>query len=157
MTIRQKLKNIVYQVAHPMMCVYWYIFRPKTSGAKCLIEYNGKFLLVRLNYAHRRWTVPGGGVHRRESFVNAATREAKEETGIDIFNPILIGRYESIIEYKKDTVEVYYGIADNSAYVIDPVEIKEAAWFSKDSLPEDRMPRVDFVFKLYNEHKLRKN
>ena len=37
------------------------------------------------------YTLPGGHVEPGESFVNAVIREMKEETGLDIKNPRLVG------------------------------------------------------------------
>ena len=37
------------------------------------------------------YTLPGGHVEPRESFVDAVIREMKEETGLDIMNPRLVG------------------------------------------------------------------
>lgn len=149
--------KIFWFFINPLRKIYWFIFRPETRGVKCLIENNGKFLLVRLNYAHRKWTIPGGGAHKKESFLNAAIREAKEETELNIYEPIFIGSYKSIIEYKNDTVEVYLAHSRDIVYKIDPVEIKEAKWFSINELPDDRAASVDRIFKFYEEFKFGKN
>ena len=152
-----KIKKFFYKIIHPILKYYWFVFRPKTRGVKCLIENNGKFLLVKLNYAHHKWTIPGGGVKRGESFLGAAIRETKEETGIEIFEPIFIGSYTGIIEYKNDSVEVYLAHSHDIVYKIDPVEIKEAKWFSVNELPNDRAASVDRIFKFYEEFKFGKN
>ena len=64
---------------NPVRRFYWFVFRPQTRGVKVLILWQGKALLVRLGYAHRSWTIPGGGVHSEESYEEAARREIKEE------------------------------------------------------------------------------
>lgn len=79
---------IIYRLAMPLRRFYWYIFQPRTRGVKCLIQKDGKFLLVRLAYAHKSWTVPGGGVKKKESFEEACYREIKEEIGV-VLGPIL--------------------------------------------------------------------
>jgi len=143
--------KIFWFFANSIRKIYWFIFRPQTRGAKCLIEFNDKFLLVRLNYAHRNWTLPGGKVNKNESFQDAAIREAKEETGIDVVETVFIGGY------KNNTVEVYLGHSRDMVYKIDPIEIKEAGWFSRNELPNDRVPSIDEVFKFYDEYKSVKN
>jgi 8-oxo-dGTP pyrophosphatase MutT (NUDIX family) len=44
----------------------------------------GRLLCVRLNYASKRWTTPGGRVETGESPLEALKREVLEETGLSI-------------------------------------------------------------------------
>lgn len=143
--------------ANPLRKIFWFIFRPTTRGVKCLIENNGKFLFVKLNYAHKKWTVPGGGVKKGESFLNAAIRETKEETGISIANLIYIGFYKTNREYKEDTVEIYLGNSDTIETNIDTIEIEQATWFRRSKLPQNLSQSVDKIFKIYDEYKSIKN
>ena len=58
----------------------------------CLVEDCNKILLQnRIKKDWQGYTLPGGHVKRDESFVDAAIREMKEETGLDIKNPKLVG------------------------------------------------------------------
>ena len=58
----------------------------------CLVEDNDKILLQnRIKKDWRGYTLPGGHVEEGESFVDACIREVKEETGLDIENPKLVG------------------------------------------------------------------
>ncbi len=119
--------------------------KPQTRGVKCLIECEGKFLLVKLAYAHKKWTLPGGGVDKHESFEDAAWRELQEETGVKPKNLEFIGEYKTIIEGKRDTVQCFYGRTDSGLFKVDKLEISEANWFFRSELPEDRYPRVDEI------------
>ena len=157
MTVKRLIKQVVYKKIYPLARLYWFLVRPKTRGVKCLVKYKDKFLLVKLNYAHRRWTIPGGGVSRNESYFDAAVREIKEETGLDAKELVLIGKYNHVIEYKKDRVEVYFAEVLNDKLKIDLVEIKEANWFARDTLPINRTPQTNAIFKLYDEYKSRGN
>ena len=58
----------------------------------CLISDGDKVLLQnRVKEDWKGYTLPGGHVEMGESFVDAVIREMKEETGLDISNPKLVG------------------------------------------------------------------
>ena len=59
--------------------------RPKV-GSAVLVEHNGKFLLGKRDKKNYfgYWIIPGGGVKWGETIKEAAIREIKEETGLDI-------------------------------------------------------------------------
>ena len=58
----------------------------------CLIEDGNKILLQnRVKKDWRGYALPGGHVEPGESFVDAVIREMKEETGLTILDPRLVG------------------------------------------------------------------
>ncbi len=58
----------------------------------CLIQDGEKILLQnRVKEDWKGYTLPGGHVEIGESFVDAVKREMKEETGLDILDPRLVG------------------------------------------------------------------
>ena len=136
---------LLRRVLYPLARLYWWMVRPKTRGVKCLVEHEGKFLLVRLNYSHKRWTIPGGGVHRGESPSNAAVREIREETGLTINDPQHIGTYTMEIDFKHDTVDVYFARTQDKVLVADGFEVCDVAWFAQDELPVERSPQVEKI------------
>ena len=62
--------------------------RPR-AGASVIVVHEGKVLLGKRNKknATGMWLIPGGGIGFGEKMIDAAVREIKEETGIDIENP----------------------------------------------------------------------
>ena len=65
----------------------------------CMVYHKNLILLQnRIKKDWQGYTFPGGHVERNESFVNAVKREVKEETGLDIMNPILCGIKQFPIE-----------------------------------------------------------
>ncbi|MDP3999022.1 MAG: NUDIX domain-containing protein [bacterium] len=126
------LRNLI----HPILKIYWFIFRPKTSGVKCIVQNNGKILMIRNTYGHKLWTFPGGGINRGETPEQAVKREVIEEVGVETQDLRKIGDFTTTTEYKKDTVTVFMGKSGSSVFKIDEREILEAKWFSSDNLPE---------------------
>ena len=149
------LIRLCYKIINPIRKFYWFIFQPYTRGVKCIVEYKGKVLLVKISYAHKKWTIPGGGVSKKESFEDAARREIKEEVGIKLTNLNKIGEYVNTKEYKIDTVEVFSSHVNDLMYNIDRQEIDQARWFDIDGsdLPSNRMLRVDLLLEMYRSQK----
>lgn len=56
------------------------------GGVRVVIpDGKGRILMVRQHHENRDiWMVPGGGIEEGENSIEAAVREAKEETGLDI-------------------------------------------------------------------------
>jgi 8-oxo-dGTP diphosphatase len=74
----------------------------------CLVEDGNKILLQnRVKKDWQGYTLPGGHVERDESFVDAVIREMKEETGLDIKNPKLVGVKQFPIKYGRYVVFLF--------------------------------------------------
>jgi len=106
------------------------------DGVGCLVERDGKLLLVR---DHRgRWSTPGGHLDFRESPAACATRETLEEAGV----PVTDIQFVAITNDVLDDVDRHYvtiwmrGEAVQSQISIeDSAEIVEAGWFYPHELP----------------------
>lgn len=135
--------RIFYIIVNPIRTIYWFICRPETRGVKCVIENEGRFLLVKLSYSHKRWTVPGGGVNKNETLEEAIRREVFEEVGIKLGEIKKVGEYISTKEYKIDTITVFHALVPSLEFKIDGGEIIEAGWFERNNLPHDRSPKLE--------------
>ena len=132
----KKLIDLLNRIILPVIRLYWFIFRPKTKGTKCVIEHNKKILLIKNNYGKKKWNFPGGGVKRNENPKDAVKREVKEETGLDIHDIKFLGDFISEIEYKKDRVYCFSAKSSTDELNLHKYEILEAGWFSSDNIPE---------------------
>jgi 8-oxo-dGTP diphosphatase len=119
-------------------------FDPKLAVA-VVIERDGKLLMGKRG-AHTRepgkWSFPAGFVERGERVEDAAAREAKEESGLDVTIGDLLGLYS----YSGETVvlAVYLAhAADGDAIAGD--DLTEVAWFSPDALPPLAFPHDDRI------------
>jgi mutator protein MutT len=129
------MRRTLYKCAYLLLKVYWFLFRPKTSGARCVISYDREILLIRNTYGQQNWTVPGGRIDTGETPEEAVRREVQEEVGITLGEVRFIGRFVTTQEYKRDTVYVFAATATSREFTIDPAEILEARWFSVEDPP----------------------
>jgi len=101
----------------------------RTEGAHVLVrDDEGRILLVRPNFAGRRWMLPGGRVERGETPHDGAARETAEETGIEVTieRLLLVDAHHA-----RDTGFVFEGrVAGGS---LDPQvgEIAEVGWLTR--------------------------
>lgn len=139
--MKSALLRFAYKLASPMRSFYWFLVRPKTFSVACLLEHEGKYLCIRHTYGFKkeRWTIPGGGVKRHEPKKEAVLREVREEVGISLHEKDLqeIGTYVTHKEYSHNTVTCFYAKVHEPSFCIDGVEIGEARWIDKDTLPEE--------------------
>jgi nucleoside triphosphatase len=59
----------------------------RTYLGALIFDPQGRLLLVRSHKWRGRYVVPGGHVELGERLVDALAREAKEETGLDVYDP----------------------------------------------------------------------
>jgi 8-oxo-dGTP pyrophosphatase MutT (NUDIX family) len=131
----KRFVRLGYAVAARLRVLYWFVFRPQTQGVKCVIQQDGRWLMIRNSYGKGHWTFPGGGVNRSEDPADAAIREVREEVGIDLGSVEPIGTYQSNIQFKHDTVHCYVATVLRPDHQIDMTEVIESGWFSPDALP----------------------
>ena len=123
-------------------------------GVKIIVENdNAEILMVRLSYAHKKWTFPGGGVDSNESFEKAAKRELEEEVGIKTESLIEMGEYTSDRNFKKNIVKCFYLKINSSFVKIDNFEISESIWCSLGELPEGNSFSVPEIIEIYKKFK----
>ena len=109
-----------------------------TLGAQARIERDdGRILLVKASYRWR-WGLPGGLLDQGESPAQAAIREAREETSLDIE---LVGDPTVIVETTAQRVNFIFDAVPAAGADPDKIEpqaseILELGWFDVDKLPD---------------------
>ena len=107
---------------------------PTVGVFAAIFDDKGRILCVRMNYASRRWTTPGGRVEPGESPNDALTREVREETGLEVEAVELLGAYAK--PYKDDVVlSMRARIIAQHPWQPDG-EIADVGYFGLDELPE---------------------
>lgn len=112
-------------------------YRQPLVTVDIIIEYGKGIVLIRRKNPPEGWAMPGGFVDYGESLEEAAVREAKEETGLDIE---LLRQFHTYSEPDRDprhhTITTVY-IAKGKGTIESGDDAKEARVFSKDDLPKD--------------------
>lgn len=149
----KKIIKIIIKLAYPIVKFYWFIFRPKTYGVKCIIRSNEKILLVKHGYGKSWWNFPGGGIKKGESPEQSIKREVKEELKIELSNIKYIGKLLSTKEYKIDTIHCFVADAKKEDIRRNEIEIQEEDWFLLMNLPKPLSPIAQRVLDLWYQNK----
>ena len=114
--------------------------RPYLAVSAAIIR-DGKVLVVRRarQPALGIFTLPGGGVETGETLMQAATREVREETSMDIEPVALAGHREAIVRDAQGRVERHFVILCFAARWLsgEPVlneELDDARWLAPAAL-----------------------
>lgn len=102
-----------------------------------IIELEKGIVLIKRKYPPIAWALPGGYVDYGESLEDAAVREAKEETSLDV---VLKKQLHTYSDPRRDlrshnVTTVYIAMAEGKPKADD--DAKEVGVFTKETLPED--------------------
>jgi 8-oxo-dGTP pyrophosphatase MutT (NUDIX family) len=113
---------------------------PYTLGVRVIVEDGAKrVLLVRHSYLSG-WYLPGGGVDRGETMVEAARREVLEEAGVAASAPPrLLNVYLNEEATGRDHVGLFHleSWVEADTFLRPNAEIVEAAFFESQAMPDD--------------------
>ncbi|AFM13883.1 NUDIX domain-containing protein [Turneriella parva] len=100
-----------------------------------IIEIGGKIVLIERRHEPFGWAIPGGFVDYGESLEDAARREAKEETSLDVRLKSLLGVYSKPSrDPRRHTISaVYLASAKGKPEAAD--DAKNLGLFSLNALP----------------------
>ncbi len=119
--------------------MYFVLRRPMTLGVRAMVlnEKDGTVFLVRHTYVPG-WYMPGGGVERGETLLQALSKEVLEEGNIGLTGePRLFGIYYNNRASIRDHVALYVVRQfTQTATRLPDREIAECGFFPLDALPE---------------------
>ena len=112
-------------------------YRNPLPTVDLIIEYRGGIILIRRKNPPPGWALPGGFVDYGESLEDAAVREAREETGLDVE---LVRQFHTYSAPERDerfhTITTVY-IARAGGLPSAGDDASDARVFEKGDLPED--------------------
>ncbi|MCH7718992.1 MAG: NUDIX hydrolase [Chloroflexi bacterium] len=114
-------------------CSYIHFNDPKVAVG-VVAQRRGRLLLVRRNHEPRlgEWSFPSGFVDAGEVLEEAAVRETKEETGLDVRIQRLLGAYSSPGER---VIFIAYAARVTAGRIEVGDECQDVRFFPPDSLP----------------------
>jgi len=131
----ERIGVIVFFLAWPAFLIYL-----KRSERTRIIIANGNKVLVTHNWiSDGTWSLPGGGLHKKEPIIQGAQRELYEETGIRVEQAQL--RYLGRQTYRKygHSFVFHTFIArdvDSSSVRLQKHEISRTAWLTPAELTD---------------------
>jgi len=117
---------------------------PKVAAGVVVTDAAGRILLVKRNHepAMGRWAFPSGYVDAGEVLEEAAAREVREETGIEVRLERLLGAWSRAGEA---VVFLAYAALHTEGIASAGPEAEAVEWFAPDALPPLAFPHDDEI------------
>lgn len=111
-------------------------------AADGVVVRDGRILLLERNHPPHEgdWVLPGGFVERDETAAEAAVREVREETGLDVVLDEFVGLYDAPGRDERGTVSAAYRCRPETDAAPEPVEEASAVEF----VHVDAVPALGF-------------
>lgn len=141
-------------LAHILSIIEAMEYRNPIPTVDIIIEIEGKIVLIKRKNPPHGWALPGGFIDYGEAAEDAACREAREETGLDIKE---LRQFHCYSDPKRDprhhTISVVFA-ARSAGKPKASDDAAEAALFDQQTLPEEiafdhRQILEDFFSKRY--------
>ena len=133
------------------------IDRPKVGIGVVIVNSGGKVLVGRRTGSHARYySIPGGHLELGETFEEAAVKEVKEETGLEIIEPKVFCVSNNLRTYrveKKHYVSIcllvtkFNGIPTN----LEPKKCDGWDWVDPHNLPQPHFDASENAIRCYLE------
>ena len=133
--------------------------RPHVGIGVILVNPEGHILIGKREGSHAPfWSIPGGYLEPGETFETAAIREVKEETGLDIVNPVVVGVSNNLETWKAEGVHVVSVFLLSKEFsgtltLMEPDKCSGWQWCDPSNLPQPHFEASRIAIACYLEKK----
>ncbi|MCI5141059.1 MAG: NUDIX hydrolase [Candidatus Electrothrix sp. ATG1] len=127
------------------------VYKNPTPTVDIIIEVAEGIVLIERKNPPLGWALPGGFVDYGESFEDAAVREAKEETGLDVTLVRQFHTYSSPDRDQRQHTASTVFIATAQGIPVGADDAKQAQVFTQESLPELAFDHLRIILDYYED------
>lgn len=150
--IPRPMHRVLLRVAHAVRLRVFKVIQPHLRSATVIaLTPDRRMLLVRLSYGTDGWTLPGGGMRRREAPEDAARRELWEETRCRVSDLACVKVFEDRVLGTTCTGHLFT-VTLLDMPKADGREVVEARLFPLHSLPEPLSRKTAKLLAIWREH-----
>lgn len=128
-----------------------------TPRVRIVVRSQGDVLLIRGWFSNQAWSLPGGGIEKGETPVQAAVRELREETSLEVGVDAM--HYVTTIRFQTTNTDFYIFVCEVASQDLSPLipphnkEIIARGWYEQSRLPLEVRPEYRQAVQLAIETK----
>lgn len=147
-SVKETVKEAVRQYFEPITWLWKQLrggYHPQVGIALIVYDGNGRVLLgtrKKKGPGYGKWQFPGGHLEMYESLEDCATRETREEVGIEVRDVFFLDLSNNPSpKHKCHYVTLFLAArhATGTPYAVEPDKCDNWTWFSLDNMPPGEM------------------
>lgn len=153
-----KFYGLIVKMVYKLTWPFTGLILHNSNRVRVYVVSEGKLLLQKTSYSSQNWSLPGGGIDRKEPPILAAKRELAEETGLIIDQSQFkeIGHARVPLDSRSWPVMniTYYEVKLPKIQKVRtprPIEIINIGWFDLIKLPSNISQNVRVAQKLLGD------